>query len=154
MSKDEKEAAPTEAPKKSKKMLIIIVLAVVLLGGGGAGAYFMLLAPDKAAAAEKPVKGAVVSMENALTINLAESHYLKLAFAMQMTEEAGEVEIDSAEALDLAIEHYTGREIAELQTAKGREQAKKELLEKIEKAYNVDGKHLVMDLYFTQYVTQ
>jgi flagellar FliL protein len=154
MSKDEKEAAETEAPKKSKKMLIIIVLAVVLLGGGGAGAYFLLLAPEEAAAAEKPVKGAVVTMESALTINLAEAHYLKLAFAMQMTEEAGEEEIDTAEALDIAIEQYTGMEIAELETTKGREKAKEELLEKIEKAYNVDGKHLVMDLYFTQYVTQ
>jgi flagellar FliL protein len=153
MSKDEKEAAETEAPKKSKKMLIIIVLAVVLLGGG-AGAYFFLFAPDEAAAAEKPVKGAVVTMENALTINLAEAHYLKLAFAMQMTEEAGEEEIDTAEALDLAIDQYTGMEIAELETTKGREKAKEELLEKIEKAYNVDGKHLVMDLYYTQYVTQ
>jgi flagellar FliL protein len=153
MSTD-KEAAETEAPKKSKKMLIIIVLAVVLLGGGGAGAYFAFFKGDSAEAAEKPVKGAVVAIENALTINLADSHYLKMAFAMQMTEEAGEVEVDAAEAIDLAITQYTGMEIAELETAKGRDKAKAELLEKIEKAYNVDGKHLVMELYFTQFVTQ
>jgi flagellar FliL protein len=153
MSTDTKDAAETEAPKKSKKMLIIIVLAVVLLGGGGAGAYFFLKG-DSAEAAEKPVKGEVVAIENALTINLADSHYLKMAFALQMTEEAAGVEADAAEAIDLAITQYTGMEIAELETAKGRDKAKAELLEKIEKAYNVDGKHLVMEIYFTQFVTQ
>lgn len=153
MSKDEKEAAETEAPKKSKKLLMIIVIAVVVLVGGGAGAFFML-SGSKAEAEAKPVKGVVVPIETALTINLADAHYLKLAFALQLTEEAGEVEVDTAEALDIAIEQYTGMEIAELEAEKGREKAKAELLEKIEKAYNVDDKHLVMGIYFTQYVTQ
>ncbi len=151
MSKDEKETAG--APKKSKKMLMIIVIALVVLGGGGAGAFFMLKG-DSAEAAAEPVKGAVVTMDNALTINLAEGHYLKLGFALQATEEAGAVEIDMSEAIDLAIDQYTGMEIAELETAKGREAAKAELLEKIEKVYNVEDKHIIMDIYFTQFVTQ
>jgi flagellar FliL protein len=151
MSKDEKEAA-AEAPKKSKKMLMIIILAVVLLGGGGAGAWFFFLKGDAAEAA--PVKGAVVSIENTMTINLADAHYLKLGFALQMTEEAGEEEIDASEAIDLAIDQYTGMKIAELETVKGREATKAELLEKIEKAYNVEDKHLVMGIYFTSFVTQ
>ncbi|MGA5303477.1 flagellar basal body-associated FliL family protein [Nucisporomicrobium flavum] len=154
MAKDEKDGA-AEAPKKSKKMLMIIALAVVLLGGGGAGAYFMFFKGDAAEAKEPaPVKGAVVTIENPLTVNLADGHYLKLGFALQMTEEAGEEEIDTAEALDLAIDQYTGLEVGELETEKGREKAKGELLEKIEKAYNVDDKHLVMGVYFTSFVTQ
>lgn len=152
MSKDEKDTA-AETPKKSKKMLMIIVIALVVLGGGGAGAFFMLKG-DSAEAAEKPVKGAVVTMENALTINLAEGHYLKLGFALQATEEAGDEEIDMSEAIDLAIDQYTGMEIAELETTKGRDAAKAELLEKIEKVYNVEDKHIIMDIYFTQFVTQ
>ena len=155
MSKDGKEGkdATAEAPKKkSKKMLMIIVLAVVLLGGGGAGAWFFFLKGDAAEAA--PVKGAVIAIEDTMTINLADAHYLKLGFALQMTEEAAEVEVDLAEAIDLAIDQYTGMEIAELETEKGRQKAKEELLEKIEKAYNVDHKHLVMGLYFTSFVTQ
>ena len=151
MSKDDKDAA-TESPKKSKKMLMIVVLAVVLLGGGGAGAWFFFIKGDAAEAA--PVKGAVVAIEETMTINLADAHYLKLGFALQMTEEAGEEEFDTAEAIDLAIDQYTGMEIAELETTKGREKAKEELLEKIEKAYNVDHKHLVMGIYFTSFVTQ
>ena len=149
--KDDKEAA-TESPKKSKKMLMIIVLAVVLLGGGGAGAWFFFLKGDAAEAA--PVKGAVVAIEETMTINLADAHYLKLGFALQMTEEAGEQEFDTAEAIDLAIDQYTGMEIAELETEKGRLKAKDELLESIEKAYNVEDKHLVMGIYFTSFVTQ
>ncbi|RSM39582.1 flagellar basal body rod protein [Actinoplanes sp. ATCC 53533] len=151
MSKDDKDAA-TESPKKSKKMLMIVVLAVVLLGGGGAGAWFFFLKGDAAEAA--PVKGAVVAIEETMTINLADAHYLKLGFALQMTEEAGEEEFDTAEAIDLAIDQYTGMEIAELETEKGRLKAKDELLEKIEKAYNVEDKHLVMGIYFTSFVTQ
>jgi flagellar FliL protein len=153
MSKDEKDTA-AETPKKSKKMLMIIVIALVVLGGGGAGAFFVLKGDSAKAAAEEPVKGAVITMDNALTINLAEGHYLKLGFALQATEEAGEVEVDMAEAIDLAIDQYTGMEIAELETTKGREAAKAELLEKIEKVYNVEDKHIIMDIYFTQFVTQ
>ena len=153
MSKDEKET-PAEAPKKSKKMLMIIVIALVVLGGGGAGAFFMLKGDSAEAAEEKPVKGAVVAMDSALTINLADGHYLKLGFALQMTEDAGEEEVDLSEAIDLAIDEYSGKNIAELETEKGRLKAKEELLEKIEKAYNVDDKHLVMGIYFTSFVTQ
>ena len=155
MSKDDKDATAEAPKKKSKKMLMIIILAVVLLGGGGAGGWFFFLKGDAAEAAEPElVKGAVVAIEDTMTINLADAHYLKLGFAMQMTEEAGEEEISTAEALDLAIDQYTGMEIAELETEKGRLKAKAELLEKIEKAYNVHDKHLVMGLYFTSFVTQ
>jgi flagellar protein FliL len=154
MSKDEKET-PAEAPKKSKKkLLMIIVIALVVLGGGGAGACIMLKGDSAEAAEEQPVKGAVVAMDSALTINLADGHYLKLAFTLQATEEAGETEIDNAEAIDIAIDKYTGMEIAELETEKGRQTAKSELLEEIEKVYNVDDTHIIMDIYFTQFVTQ
>jgi len=146
---------PAEAPKKkSKKMLMIIVIALVVLGGGGGGAFFMLKRDSAAATEAAPVKGVVVPMENALTINLAGGHYLKLGFALQATEEAGETEIDMAEAIDAAIDQYTGMKIAELETEKGRQAAKTELLQEIEKIYNVDGTHIIMDIYFTQFVTQ
>src|SRR3954453_23447045 len=135
MSKDEKETS-AEAPKKSKKMLMIIVIALVVLAGGGAGAFFMLKGDSAEAAEEKPVKGAVVAMDNALTINLKDGHYLKLGFTLQATEEAGETEIDNAEAIDLAIDEYTGMDVAELSTEKGRQSAKAELLKKIEDTYN------------------
>ena len=157
MSKDEKETTSAEAPKKSKKkLLMIIAIALVVLGGGGAGAFFMLSGDKAEAKAEKPVKGAVVTMENALTINLKDAHYLKLAFTIQLTEAAGEEAPDNSEAIDIAIDMYSGKDIAELQTEKGRIAMKEELLKKIEEAYyNEEEKtQVVMDLYFTQFVIQ
>jgi flagellar protein FliL len=148
---DQDQAAAAEAPKKSKKMLMIIVIAVVVLAGGGAGAFFMLKGDSKAEAA--PVKGVVVAIDEAVTINLAEGHYLKLKFSLQQTADAAE-EVDTSEALNLAIEEYTDKPIAELSTEKGRTALKEELLKKIVKAYTVDGTKEVMDIYFTQFVTQ
>lgn len=145
MSKDEKDTA-AEAPK-SKKKLMMIVIAAVLMVGGGAGAYLTLFS-SKAEATPVHEAGEVVALE-AITINLADGHYLKLAFALQATAEAKEAP-NGSKALDLAIEHYSGMETAELTTDKGRQAAKKELLEKVEKAY----KDEVMDIYFTQFVTQ
>jgi flagellar protein FliL len=148
---DEKSA---EAPKKSKKMLMIIVIAlVVMLGGGGAGAFFML-GGDKAEAKPEPKKGIVTAIENDLTINLADGHYLKLGFALQETEDAGTEAVDTSEAINLAIDQYTGKSVAELSTEKGRETAKAELLEKIKKAYEEDGTDMIMDIYYTAFVTQ
>jgi flagellar FliL protein len=151
MSKDEE--TPAEAPKKSKKMLMIIVIIVVVLGGGGAGAFFMLKG-DKAEAKPAPTKGIVTAIENDLTINLADGHYLKLGFALQETADAGAEAVDTSEAINLAIDEYTGKSVAELSTEKGRETAKADLLAKIEEAYAEDGKQMIMDIYYTAFVTQ
>jgi flagellar protein FliL len=112
----DKEAAATEAaPKKSKKKLMIIVIAaVVLLGGGGAGAFFMLKGSSKAEAA--PAKGAVTAIAEPLTVNLTGGHYLKFKFSLQQTADAGEESVDPSEAVNLAIDEYTGKSVAELST--------------------------------------
>ena len=153
MSKDEKETAADAPKKKSKKLLMIIVIAVVLLGGGGAGAFFML-SGNKAEAKPAPVKGIVTPIENALTINLADGHYLKLAFALQETADAGTEAVDTSEAIEMAIDQYTGKTVAELSTEKGRETLKDELLAKIIKAYTEDDTQMVMGIYYTSFVTQ
>jgi flagellar protein FliL len=145
---------PTEAPKKSKKMLMIIVIALVVLGGGGAGAFFLLKGDPAEAKPKEPEKGAVAAMDNAITINLADGHFLKMGFTLQLTADAGEEAPDLSEAIDMAIDEYTGMSIAELETEKGREKAKEDLLAKIEKAYTEEDKQIVMDIYFTQFVTQ
>ncbi|MCY1144771.1 flagellar basal body-associated FliL family protein [Actinoplanes sp. Pm04-4] len=152
MSKDETTTAAADAPKKSKKMLMIIVIAaVVLLGGGGAGAFFMMKG-DSAEAA--PVKGTVVALDDAMTINLADGHYLKLNFSLQQTADAGAESVDTSEARELAIDEYTGKTLAELSTEKGREEIKKDLTAKIVKAYTEEDKKMVMGVYYTAFVTQ
>ena len=144
--------AGAEAPKKSKKMLMIIVVAVVVLLGGGAGAFFMM--KGDSAEAKEPVKGTVIAIEESLTVNLADGHYLKFKFALQQTEDAGAEKVDVSKAINLAIDEYTGRKVAELSTEKGRESIKHDLLSKIMKTYTEDGKKLVMDIYYTEFVTQ
>ena len=144
---DEKKMAD-EAPAKGKKKLIMMIIAVVLLLGAGGGGYLMFAGGSAEAAEEVPEKGAVVSLE-AGTINLADGHYLKMAMALQAPIDAAH-EPEGPQALDLAISHYTDRKIEELSTAKSREHLKAELAEKIKKAYHGD----VMDIYFTQFVTQ
>jgi flagellar FliL protein len=154
MSKKDEKETPAEAPKKSKKkLLMIIAIAVVVLGGGGAGAFFMLKS-DGAQAKPALVKGIVTPLSEALTINLADGHYLKLNFALQQTADAGTEVIDTSEAINLAIDEYTGKSVAELSTEKGRNAAKEELLAKIEKAYTEGGTQKVMEIYYTSFVTQ
>ncbi|WP_127498443.1 flagellar basal body-associated FliL family protein [Actinoplanes solisilvae] len=152
MSKDE-TTTTADAPKKSKKMLLIIIAAaVVLLGGGGAGAFFMLKGDSAEAAVVE--KGSVTPIEDALTINLADGHYLKLKFSLQQTADAGAESVDTSEAINLAIDEYTGKKVAELSTEKGRDAIKADLLKKIERVYIEEDKKMVMDIYYTQFVTQ
>jgi flagellar FliL protein len=87
-------------------------------------------------------------------VNLADGHDLKFGFALQMTEAAGHEEVDVNQALNLAIETYTGRDVAEFATEEGRNTLKAELLEKVEKAYEKEEQQMVMDIYYTSFVTQ
>jgi flagellar FliL protein len=155
MSDKEAAAATEAAPKKSKKMLMIIVIAAVVLLGGGGGAYFMFFKGDPAnAEAAAPEKGAVTRIDDSLTVNLADGHYLKFKFSLQQTADAGTEEVDTSEAINLAIDEYTGMKVAELSTEKGRGEVKEDLLKKIVKAYTEDQKKMVMDIYYTEFVTQ
>jgi flagellar FliL protein len=147
MSKTAEATAETGAPaKKSKKKLLIIVLAVVLLGGG-AGGYFMLGSKGPTTP-PKPTPGAVVPLD-AITVNLAGGHYLKIHLALQATADAGE-KVDGSQALDLTVAQFSNRDMAEFASAAARAKAKQELLKAVEKAY--EGK--IMDIYFTEFVMQ
>jgi flagellar FliL protein len=143
----EKDTEPTTGentkPSGRKKKMLVIVGAAVLLAGGLVGAKLMLGGGEEA-----PEPGAVLALE-AMTVNLADGHYLKFKLALQATADAGE-EMDGAEAQDLAITQYTGRTVGELSSMAGRKQAKGQLLESVKHAYE----DKVMDIYFTEFVTQ
>ena len=146
------DAAAEAGPKKKSKKLVMI-LAVLLLGGAGGGGYFMMkpasAEADAKVEAEKPEKGVVIVLD-AVTVNLADGHYLKMKFSLQATAEAGEEEMDGSQALDLAITQYTDLKVGELSSPAGRAKVKKELLEKIAEAYE----DKIMDIYFTEFVMQ
>jgi flagellar protein FliL len=148
-----KAAAEAEGEqKKSKKKLIIILVAVLLVAGGGG--YFMFGRGGGTKEPPKPVKGEVVPLD-AITINLAGGHFLKLGIALQATAAVKEPP-DGSEALDIAIEIFSNHTVAELNSTEGREKFKKELVKEVVAAYQ-DPKTKVqeiMDVYFTSFVMQ
>jgi flagellar FliL protein len=136
-------AAPEQKKSKKKLMIIAVVLLVVL-----AGAY-LKFGKKKSAVPPPPKPGEVVTIEP-ITVNLAGGHYLKLGLALQATATAKEPP-DGSKALDLAIDEFSNKSVAELSANKARAKYKAELLEKVIEAYEDKS---VMDLYFTEFVMQ
>ncbi|MEV0129278.1 flagellar basal body-associated FliL family protein [Dactylosporangium sp. NPDC050688] len=152
MAKDDKDKAAEEAPKGArKKLVMILAIVLVALAGGGAGGYFMF-APKPAEAEEKLVAGIVVPLD-AVTINLADGHYLKLKMTLQATDKAAEAP-DGSKALDAAISLFSNMDAKELLTNEGREKYKQQLKEKVVEAYTVDKEKEIMDVYYTTFVIQ
>jgi len=150
MAKDAKSTEETPT-KRSKKKLMIIIIAVVVLLGGGAGGYLMLK-PGGAEAEPEPEPGLVVVLD-AITINLADGHYLKLKLTLQATVDVAEAP-DGSKALDAAISLYSNRPMAELLTNDARDKSKADLKTAIVKAYTVAKTKEIMDVYFTTFVIQ
>ena len=147
----EAPAPEPEPAKKSKKKLFLIIGAVVLVLAGAA-AYFLLgTGGGEAEAAEpEPEPGAVIAVEP-ISLNLAQGHYLRLGFSLQMTLEAGgHGEPDPGKAVDAAIALFSGRTVAEVSDPATRETLKGEFLHELEELYHGE----VMDVYLTNYVTQ
>lgn len=133
------EAAPE---KKGKGKLIIIVVAVLGIAAGG---YWFFLKPSGPPPPPEP--GTVVPLDS-IQVNLNAGHYLRLGLALQLTTAAKEA--DGSKALDAAIEVFSGKAIGEVNNPESREKLKKELEKKLEHDYEGE----VMDVYFTEYVTQ
>ncbi|MGY2081454.1 flagellar basal body-associated FliL family protein [Modestobacter sp. SYSU DS0657] len=137
------------------KLMIIALVAVLAIGGG---AYFFLFSGSGEAVAEPaPEAGSVVLSIDPVAINLAGGSYLKLGIALQFTlaydESAGgghgaSATPDGSKALDIAIAHFSGAALGDVQT--NREAMKAALQEKIIEAYHGD----VYEINYTEYVTQ
>jgi flagellar FliL protein len=143
-----KDTAGDAAPKKKSKKKLLIIVAAAVLVLGGAGGYFMLGSSGKPAAKPKPKPGKVIPLD-AITVNLAGGHYLKIHVALQATADAGE-ELDGSQALDLTVAQFSNLNMADLASTEGRTKAKEKLLTAVEKAYE----EKVMDIYFTEFVMQ
>jgi flagellar FliL protein len=144
---------PAEGKKRKKpKKIVLIIAAVAVLAIAGA-AYFFLLKPSGGASATpaptpKPVPGKVLAID-AISVNLADGHYLRLGLGLQLTIDTTEAPAPGP-ALDLAIALYSGHSVAEVADPTQRAAFKAQLLTELETAY--EGK--VMDVYLTDYVTQ
>ncbi len=148
-------AAEPEKPEKKKggKKKLVLILAAVLVVGGGAGYWFFLKPAPPAAGAEaaptpEPEPGTVLVIEP-ISLNLAEGHYLQVGLGLQLTKDVSE-EPDTARALDQVVSLFSGRTMAEVTSAEGREALRAELVTRLSEVYEGE----VMDVYFTDYVTQ
>ena len=133
-----------EAPGGSKKKLILIVVALLVVGGA---AYVFVLKPKADPKKEKPVAGEVIALEPR-QVNLEGGHYLKLGLALQGTADAHELE--GSKALDAAISLFSGRSVEEVSRPAELKHLKEELRKELDHLYHGD----VMDVYFTDFVTQ
>jgi flagellar FliL protein len=133
--------ADEEEKGGGKKKLILILVAVLAIGGA---AYWFVLKPKPE---PKPEPGEVVSLEP-IQVNLEGGHYLKIGIALQLTTVAHEA--DGSKALDRTIDLFSGKSMDELTRHGSRAKLKKELVKELEHDYHGD----VMDVYFTDFVTQ
>jgi flagellar protein FliL len=128
---------------KLKKLLVLVVLLAV---AGGAAWFFLLRGGPSTPKA--PEKGAVVAIEP-ININLADGHYLKLGFALQLSKSA-KADLDTSQALSIAIDQLTGQSMDQLSKTAERRKAVETLTKAIEKAYGEE----VIGLYPTTLVMQ
>jgi flagellar FliL protein len=140
MAKEE-EAKEAEVKGGGKKKIILMAVPILLIVAGAG--WFFLIKPSSstgavAKALPEPTPGALVAMTDAITINLADGHFLKFAMSLQPTAAAKEVTTDKA--VDLAISELSGRTIKDLSTTAGRNEAKDALIARIKLAYLPEGK--------------
>ena len=136
------ETAEEQEKTGARRKLAVIALVVLLLAGAG---YWFFLKPGGGEEAPKP--GEIIALEPT-QINLAAGHYLKIGIALQLTEDAEEV--NGSKALDAVIDLFSGRSITSVSKAEDRHALKEKLNQELEEAYHGE----VMGVYFTEFVTQ
>jgi flagellar FliL protein len=142
MTNDSAAADGTTEAKRPKRKLLAMILVVAL----SAGASWLYLRPAEAEPA--PAPGEVLKLD-AIQLNLAAGHYLRIGLALQASEEAGE-HVEGSKALDAAIELFSGRKVEDLAQPVQRKLLKEKLLKELEERYHGE----VIDVYFTDFVTQ
>ncbi len=153
MSTKEKAPETDEAPAKGGKKKLLLIILVVLLAAGGAAYFFLFSGSAKATGPES--SGTFLALDP-VAVNLAGGGYLKVGLSLELTVEGaagGEgAGLDGSKATDIVISTFSQAAPADI--AGARDALKEALKQKIVEAYTVDGTEMVMDLYYTEYVTQ
>ena len=159
MSTKEKAPAGEETEEKAGgRKKLFLILAVVLVAAGAA-AYFFLFAGSGEAEAAEPVSSGTFLPLDPVAVNLAGGGYLKIGVSLELTEGAAGGGsnhdgggVDGTKAQDLVIATFSQAKPADVVGA--REALKEALEKKIVEAYTEDGVPMVMQIYYTEYVTQ
>lgn len=146
--------------KGRTKLIIIIVAAAAVVLIAVAFALFTMLRPSQPEVDPAKEPGAVVTMEDAMTLNLADGKFLKTNLALQLSEAAtaeagGEAAIvkgafDVSKARDAAISTLGRYKYSQLLDPKTKDAAQQALSAEVSKRY--DGQ--VLRVYFTEFVMQ
>ena len=142
MERPTKAAADAPEPTGGKKKKLILIGLVLVIGA--AAAWWVLLRPS---GPTEPEPGEVMTMEP-IQVNLADGHYLRVGIALQLSAEAHEA--DGSKALDATIDLFSGVDRTELTKAGQRQELKRRLEEELHDDYHGD----VLEVYFTEFVTQ
>jgi flagellar FliL protein len=137
------EGAPAPANRRRTRLIVLLAVVLVAVGAGG----YLLLRPTSPKA---PTGGDVVVMD-AMTLSLAQGHYLKIQVAIQLVAgEATASTFETSHAAELVIDTFSNRTVDSLADNAARKRLAGQLLGDIQHAY--PGK--VFDLYLTQFVLQ
>lgn len=147
----ERPAAPAAEPEPAKKKNLVPLIMGILVGVivVGALAFWFFVRPMLADsdAVKEPVAGEVTTVES-MNINLSDGHYLRLGFAIQLSQDAEEVA--SARILDTAIALFSGQKFEDVLEPVTRDALKAQLAAQLDELY--EGQ--VMDVWLTDYVAQ
>jgi flagellar FliL protein len=161
------EQGEQAVPRRSLGNLIpAVVVAVGLVAGGffvsqnSAGASAEPAEASKVKEAKEESTHGPVQNLDAITLNLADGHFLKIGLALQLADtddgHGSSEELPSAKALDTAITLLGSYTMDQLSDPKVRELVKKKLSNQVAAAYVDPETHdsLVTTVYFTEFVMQ
>lgn len=144
---------------KNKKVMGMLLIFIVTVGVIGAGAfYFIQNTSSTAEADEAEVLSADEMAANSweleeLTTNLADDHFIKASFKIQLDSEKGREELEKRDyqVKNAIIMDLSSRSAESLQTTEGLKEMEKALQETINKEMT---KGKVVKVYITQRLIQ
>lgn len=139
-------SAPAAPPRRRGRIIVLMLVVAAV----AAGVVFYLMRPtDTVAAPEEPEpEPGITMLVDPRNINLADGHYLRLGFAIELVADAEEVPVPVA--TDIAIALFSGRTVEEVNDPERRAALKEELTAQLTEAY--EGQ--VYAVHLTDFVTQ
>lgn len=148
--KEPKGKEPKGKGKKSKKKLIILL--VLVLGIGGFGYKTMTKKPALPMKGPVAVTGGPTVVENSLTVNLRDNHYLQFTVALQFAHGKSAKSLDkfAPQVTDILIKQASDMTETELLVPGGTQELKSSII----RALGALWPGLVVAVYFEQFVMQ
>lgn len=143
-----------DAKKGGKNKIIMIVVGLAVVGVGAKMTVLKPPAAEAGAATTTTVAGGDLVAIEAMSVNLADGHYLKIGVALELVEGEDAKYFEKAgkpnKVRDLIITSAASRTMADLATLEGKEKFRAELDKGSEKLY----KEHYHGIYFTEFVMQ